>query len=445
MQTQGQSAPPSATDTATTAEVQQSVGLKVVSAGLVGSIVEYYDFGVYGYLATVLSVVFFANSTDPTTALLATFATFAAAFVLRPLGGLIFGHLGDRFGRSRILAATILSMCAATVAIGVLPTYAAIGVGAAILLVAARCVQGIASGGEVGGAAAYVAEKSPPRRRGFLCSTIQVGALAGALFGSIAVAILTSVLTQEQVAAWGWRVPFLLSLPLGLVGLWIRYRLDDSVHSSELASGDGLASTPAVELVRAHLPGLLRTLGLSTLLFAGYYVVYVYASTYLQRTAGFDADAAFWSTTTTLVVSCLAMPLFGHLADRWGRKPMLLGATIAFGVLAVPGFAVMSADSFAPALVAQVVLGLPESALMGVVFATFAEMFPSRVRYTGIALGFNLASMAVGGTAPLICVWLVDVTGSPLAPAWFLIATALVSAATAVTLTETRGRALPTG
>jgi MFS transporter, MHS family, proline/betaine transporter len=445
METNGQSIPTApADDVATAVRVPESIDPRVVSAGLVGSVVEYYDFGIYGYLATVLSVVFFANGTDPTTALLATFATFAAAFVLRPLGGLIFGHLGDRFGRSRILAATILAMCVATVAIGVLPTYAAIGVGAAFLLVAARCVQGIASGGEVGGAAAYVAEKSPPHRRGFLCSTVQLGALAGALLASVAVTILTTVLTPAQLVEWGWRVPFLLSAPLGLVGLWIRFRLEDSVSGKALAAGEGHTSAPAAELLRSHLPGLLRTLGLSTLLFAGYYVVYVYASTHLQRTGGFDARAAFWSTTTTLVVSCLAMPLFGHLADRWGRKPLLLWAAVAFGVLAVPCFALMNAHNFPLALAAQVVLGLPEAALMGVVFATFAEMFPVRVRYTGIALGFNLASMAVGGTAPLICLWLLGVTGNPLAPAWFLVAAAVVTAATALTLTETRGSVLRT-
>src|SRR5690606_8089747 len=182
---------------------------------------------------------------NPTTALLATFATFAAAFVLRPLGGLIFGHLGDRFGRSRILAATILSMCVATVAIGVLPTYSAIGVGAAFLLVAARCVQGIASGGEVGGAAAYVAEKSPPRLRGFQCSTVDCGAWSGAPSASATVSILTSVSTGEQLGGWGWRVPFMLSVPVGLVGLWIRFRLEDSVTKDVLATGEGLASAPA--------------------------------------------------------------------------------------------------------------------------------------------------------------------------------------------------------
>lgn len=444
MEAEGMSIPIALAEGGAATGVPEKIDPKVVWAGLIGSVVEYYDFGIYGYLATVLSVVFFAGGTDPTTALLATFATFAAAFVLRPLGGLIFGHLGDRFGRSRILAATILSMCVATVAIGALPTYAAIGVGSAFLLVVARCVQGIASGGEVGGAAAYVAEKAPPHRRGLLCSTVQLGALAGALLASVAVTILTSLLSDEQLVAWGWRVPFLLSLPLGLVGLWIRFRLEDSVGDEELASGDGLASAPAAELVRAHLPALLRTLGLSTLLFAGYYVVYVYASTHLQRTGGFAAGAAFWSTTITLVVSCAAMPLFGHLADRWGRRPMLAGGAVAFGVLAVPCFALMNAHSFPLALAAHVVLGLPEAALMGVVFAAFAEMFPSRVRYTGIALGFNLASMAVGGTAPLICLWLLGLTGNPLAPAWFLVGTAVVTAGTALTLVETRGTTLPT-
>lgn len=414
----------------------------VVAAGLVGSIVEYFDFGIYGYLATTLSVVFFASGEDPTASLLATLATFAAAFALRPIGGLIFGHLGDRLGRKRMLAVTVLAMCGATFAVGMLPTYAAIGSAAAFLLVAARCVQGIAAGGEVGGAASYVAEYSPPARRGFLCSTVQLGALGGALLASAVVTTLTNVLTEQQLTDWGWRLPFLLSLPLGVVGVWIRIKLEDSPQFYRMSAGGKVAKAPVNELLRKHRVPLLRTLALSVLLFSAYYVVYVYAAIHLERSAGLAASAAFWSTTLTLVVSCAAMPTFGALSDRVGRKAVFLGASIAALVLAMPCFAVMNAGALVPAMLAQIVLGLPESALMAVAFSAFAEMFSTRVRYSGIALGFNLASMSVGGTAPYICTWLIDKTGTSMAPSWFLIATALITLVAALRMRETRGSVL---
>ncbi|WP_326565620.1 MFS transporter [Amycolatopsis rhabdoformis] len=418
------------------------VDRRVIAAGLVGSVVEYFDFGIYGYLATVLAVVFFASGADPTASLLATLATFAAAFALRPLGGLIFGHLGDRLGRKRMLAVTVLAMCAATLAVGLLPTYAAVGSAAAFLLVAARCVQGVAAGGEVGGAASYVAEHAPPARRGFLCSTVQFGALGGALLASAVVTTLTSVLSHDQMVAWGWRLPFLFSLPLGAVGVWIRIKLEDSPQFHTLAAHGKVAKAPVRELFSSHRGPLLRTLGLSILLFSLYYVVYVYASIHLQRVGGFTAREAFWSTTVTLIVSCAAMPLFGALSDRIGRRPVFLGATIATLVLTVPVFLVINAGHYLPAVLAQVVLGLPESALMAVAFSTFAELFTTRVRYSGIALGFNLASTAVGGTAPYICTWLIQRTGSTLAPAGFVLVTALITLVAAARLKETRGTVL---
>jgi MHS family proline/betaine transporter-like MFS transporter len=282
-----------------------------------------------------------------------------------------------------------------------------------VLLVLGRCVQGVASGGEIGGAASYVAECSPPHRRGLLCSTTQLGALTGALLASAVVTLFTTVLGDETMKAWGWRIPFLIGLPLGLVGLWIRARLEDSPQFIDLAERGEVAKAPVVQLFANNRAALARTFGLSVLLFAAYYVVYVYAATHLQKTGGFSALTAFWSTIATLV-------------------------------LVFPGFMAMDAHGTAPAVLAQIVLGIPESALMAVAFSTFAEMLPARVRYSGIALGFNLASMAVGGTAPYICTWLINKTGDPLCPAWFLAGTALITLATTFSLRESAGTSLRT-
>lgn len=428
------------TDTARPAGHTQKIPPRVIAAGAIGSVVEYFDFAVYGYVATILATHFFVSS-DPQAALLATLATFALAFVLRPLGGLLFGHFGDRFGRKNALSATVLLMAAASGLIGVLPTYAALGVGATALLVLGRCAQGLAAGGELGGAASFVAEHSPDSRRGLYCSTTQTGALAGALAAALAVALLQTTLGEGEMAEWGWRVPFLLALPLGAVGLWIRSRLSDTPHFRQVAEQGEKAPAPVVEIFRSHAGGLARCVGLSILLFSAYYVFYVYVSIHLQKVVGLSADLAFWSTTATLAVSTLLMPAFGALTDRVGRKPVFVWASVAGLLLPVPGFMLFDAGT-GWAVASHVLLGLIDAALMGAAFSTFAELFPTRVRYTGIALGFNIGSAAAGGTAPYICTWLVDVTGSPVAPAGFVMGTALITLVAALALRETSGTPL---
>lgn len=413
---------------------------RIVIAGAVGSVVEYFDFGVYGYVAVLLASQFFSSG-DPTSALLNTLAAFAIAFVMRPIGGLVFSHFGDRLGRKNALAATVLLMSAASGLIGVLPTYAAIGVAASVLLVIARCMQGIAAGGELGGAIAFVAEHSPANRRGLLCSTTQTGALAGVLLASILVATLNQVLSKEAMASWGWRVPFILAIPIGVFGLWIRSRLTEAKAFEAIAESHEIESAPVVELFHAHRKPLLQSIGLSMLLFAMYYVAYVYVNIHLQRTVHMSPQAVFWGTTITLAVSVAFMPLFGLLSDRIGRKPVFVGSSVAAAVISVPCFMFMNEGGMT-ALVMQGLLGLIESALMGVAFSTMAEMFPTRVRYTGVALGFNIGAVVTGGSAPYVCTWLVATTGSPTSPAWFLVGTAMITLLTTLTLKETAGTPL---
>lgn len=418
-------------------EDKRKISPRVIVAGAVGSIVEYFDFGVYGYVATILAVQFFASG-EPVGALLATLATFAVAFVLRPVGALLFGHFGDKFGRKNALAATVILMAVASGLIGVLPSYAAIGLGSTLLLVLARCLQGLAAGGELGGAASFVAEKSPNHRRGLLCSTTQMGALAGSLIASLTVAILNATLGSQAMAEWGWRLPFLVAIPIGLFGLWIRNGLEESKEFEAIKDVAAAKNAP-VRIMFARYPKMLaRVVGLSILLFSAYYVAYVYVNIHMQKVLGFDANFTYLSTTLTLLVSVLAMPLFGALSDKVGRKPVFIGATVAALVLAVPAFLLFEQGG-ATAVIAHIVLGLTDSALMGVALATFAEMFPTEIRYTGIAFGFSVGAALAGGTAPYISTWLVQVTGSPLAPAFFLIATALITLVPALQLKETKG------
>lgn len=416
----------------------QKISPRVIVAGAVGSIVEYFDFAVYGYVATILSVQFFASG-DPITALLATLATFAVAFVLRPVGALLFGHFGDRFGRKNALAATIILMAIASGLIGVLPNYAAMGLGATVLLVLARSLQGLAAGGELGGAASFVAEKSPNAKRGLLTSTTQMGALAGSLLASVTVGLLNLALGSDVMADWGWRIPFLIAIPIGLFGMWVRNGLEESEEFKAAKETVATVKQAPVKIMFTRYPGaLVRVVALSILLFSAYYVAYVYVNIHMQTVLSFDANFTYMSTTLTLLVSVIAMPMFGALSDRVGRKPVFVGASIAALVLAVPAFLLFEQGG-AIAVIAHIVLGLVDSALMGVALSTYAEMFPTEIRYTGIAFGFSVGAALAGGTAPYICTWLVDATGNPLAPAFFLILTAAITLIPALRLTETKG------
>lgn len=413
---------------------------RVVVAGAVGSVIEYFDFGVYGYVATILAVQFFASG-DPIAALLSTLATFAVAFVLRPVGALLFGHYGDRFGRKNALAATVILMAVASGLIGILPSYAAIGLGATVLLVLARCLQGLAAGGELGGAASFVAEQSPNNRRGLFTSTTQMGALGGSLLASLCILILNLSLGDEIMSEWGWRIPFLIAIPLGLFGLWIRSGLEESAEFEE-------ARAAAAELKKKQQPvktlftkyplKMLQVVALSVLLFSAYYIAYVYVNIHMQTALGFSPDFAYLSTTITLIVSVALMPYFGYLSDKFGRKPVFIVASVAGIALAVPTFMLFEVGG-PVAVISQVILGLVDSALMGVALSTFAEMFPTQVRYTGIAFGFSVGAAVAGGTSPYIATWLVDVTGSTLSPAFFLMGTGVITLVAAVLLKETKG------
>ncbi|MFD3683290.1 MFS transporter [Nocardiopsis sp. NPDC058631] len=415
--------------------------VKVIRAAIIGTVVEYYDFGIYGYMATFVAMLFFVSE-DPTAALMGTFAAFAVAFFMRVPGGIFFGHIGDRYGRKQALSWTILLMVLATALIGLLPNYFTLGVWATILLVLCRCVQGFAAGGELGGANAFVAESAPARWRATQTSLVNSGTYLGSLFAALVALAATSLFTEQQMLDWAWRIPFLLSLPIGVIGLYIRSHLDDTPQFKELADQGETKKVPVKTLLVTNWRSVLKIIGLGAVITGGYYIVSVYAATYLQTTAGHSSQLAFASTAVAMVVGAATLPLSGYLADTIGRKKVILIGSVAAALLGFPMFMMMAAGPAWAAVVGQAVLFVCVSIVNGASFVTYAEMLSASTRYSGIALGNNVTNTLLGGTAPFVATWLISATGQSLAPAGYFVLTALITLVTVFFVAETRGTEL---
>jgi MHS family proline/betaine transporter-like MFS transporter len=426
-------------DTAATTPTQRR---RVIFAGSIGSVVEYYDFGIYGYTATVLAPLFFPSN-SATASLLATLAVFAIAFVARPIGSVLFGHIGDRHGRKPALALAVLAMALATFVIGLLPTHATIGIAAPVLLVLARLFQGLSAGGEVSGAASFLAEAAPANRRGLMTSATQVGSVVGLLSASAMIGLMNLLFTSQQMADYGWRIPFLLGLPTGLMGLYVRSRLEDSPAFRRIELRGEVASLPVAELFRTDFISMVKGVGLTAANFAGYYLVFVYLSIYLQTTGSLTRTQAAWSTTATLIVAALSLSFFGLLSDIIGRKWVIGGSALGFLLLTLPMIEIMQGTDLTMIVAAHIVLGLCEAAVLGAIWAALSELFPTRLRYTGVGISFNIAGVLVGGSAPYIATWLIQKTGNDSSPAYFLMAVSAVTLLTLATLPETARRDMP--
>ncbi|WP_051163120.1 MFS transporter [Nocardia transvalensis] len=412
--------------------------VKVVRAAIVGTVVEYYDFGIYGYMATVVATLFFVSEND-TAALLGTFAAFAVAFFLRVPGGIFFGHIGDKYGRKSALSWTILLMVIATVIMGLMPTYVTLGVWATAALVLARCLQGFAAGGELGGANAFVSESAPARWRATQTSMVNSGTYLGSLVASLVALALTSIFSHDTILSWAWRIPFLLSVVIGVVGIWIRNHMEDTPQFEELAEKGETKKLPVAELLRTSGGAVVKIVFLGALITGGYYIASVYAATYLQTTGGHSATLAFLSTSLALVLGVITLPIAGYCADRYGRKPVLYLGSAAAAVLGVPMFMLMAGGGAWQAVAGQSVLFICVSIVNGASYVTYVEMLKASVRYSGLALGNNITNMLLGGTAPFIATYLIDLTGNSLAPAGYFVFTALLTLGTVYFVTETKG------
>lgn len=415
---------------------------RVLAGGIIGSVVEYYDFAIYGYMAATISTHFFSSG-DETAALLGTFAAFAVAFLLRTPGGILFGHIGDKYGRKKALTLSILLMGLATTLIGVLPTYATLGIWATALLALMRCIQGIAAGGEIGGAMSFVAEHAPASRRATHTAFVASGIYFGSMVASLMALALTSIFSAEQVSAWAWRLPFLLSIVAAAIGLWIRNSLEEPEQFSELKESDKTEALPIAAVLRDGWRPTLHICLLLPLITGGYYLASVYSTTYLQKTAGYSPQFSFASSCVALAVGIITLPISGYLGDRFGRKPMLILGALAAAVLGYPVFIMMDSGPSYLAFLGPAILVFCVAITNGVSFVAYCEMLSTRFRYSAMALSNNLTNAVVGGTAPLVAALLASSTGNNLSPSWFYIGCALLTFGGAVVFRETRGIELP--
>ncbi|MFI0738818.1 MFS transporter [Streptomyces sp. NPDC021100] len=419
---------------------------RAVKAAALGNAMEWFDFGVYSYLAVTIGDVFFPSG-DGAVRLLSSLATFAVAFLVRPLGGLFFGPLGDRVGRKRVLALTMVLMAAGTFAIGLIPSYAAVGFWSPVLLIVFRMLQGFSTGGEYGGASTFIAEYAPDKRRGYYGSFLEFGTLAGYVGAAGLVTLMSTWLGGDGMREWGWRVPFLVAGPLGLVGLYLRLRLEDTPAFRKLAE-ESTARTAARE--PAGLREIFATqrsrLLLCVVLAGAYgitnYMLLSYLPTYLTDRLGYDdAHGTAVLVVTMLVLMCV-ITFVGRLSDRVGRKPLLMAGMGGFVVLSVPAFLLIGQDGVAAVFGGMLMLGLSLVCLLGTMSAALPALFPTRVRYGSLSIGYNLSTSLFGGTTPLITTGLIHASGSDLAPAWYAAGAALVGVAAVACMRETAGRPL---
>ncbi|MEU9375372.1 MFS transporter [Streptomyces sp. NPDC048255] len=433
---------------ATAAPTRSGIG-RIVGASLVGTTIEWYDFFLYGSAAALVFNTLFFPSSDPLVGTMLAFLTYAVGFVARPLGGIVFGHFGDRTGRKKLLVLSLLMMGGATFAMGLLPTHASIGVGAPILLTLLRLIQGFALGGEWGGAVLLVSEHGGDRHRGFWASWPQAGAPGGNLLATGVLALLAAVQSDEAFLAWGWRIPFLLSGVLVVIGLWIRISVSESPvfleaqRKAEAAAAAGVREkAPVLQVLRTGRRQVLTAIGTRLGENISYYVLTAFLLVYVTAHLGLPKSDALNAVLIGSAVHFVTIPLWGALSDRIGRRPVTLIGAVGMACWAFAFFALLDTESF-PVIALAVTVGLLlHGAMYGPQAAFISEMFDTKVRYSGASMGSQLASVIGGALAPIIAVELLKDYDSSVPVSLYLCLAALVTALTVLVAKETRGRDL---
>ncbi|MCE6999911.1 MHS family MFS transporter [Saccharothrix sp. S26] len=419
---------------------------KVVIASLIGTTIEWYDFFLYGSAAALVFNKLFFPTADPLNGTLLAFTTYAIGFLARPLGGLVFGHFGDKLGRKKLLVLSLVLMGGATFAMGLLPTYAAIGVAAPLLLTLLRLIQGFALGGEWGGAVLIVSEHGSAERRGFWASWPQAGVPMGNLLATAVLAVLAAVQSDEAFLSWGWRVPFLLSGVLVLIGLWIRLSVSESPvfleAQSKIEAGKLKEKPPIVAVVRDHWREVLIAMGARMAENVSYYVITAFILVYITSELGMPRSAGLNAVLIASFVHLVTIPLWGALSDRIGRRTTYLIGTVGIGVWMFAFFALLDTKSFVPMTLAVTIGLFLHGAMYGPQAAFFSELFGTKVRYSGASIGYQLASIAAGAVAPLIATALLASYDSSFPIVLYVLGMCVLTVIAVVVAKETKGTSL---
>jgi MHS family proline/betaine transporter-like MFS transporter len=394
---------------------------KATGVAAFGTFIEYYDFSVYGYVAATLAIVFFPGD-DPVIGLLNTLLVFGSAFIVRPLGAVFFGRLGDRKGRRTSLIASITCMGVAATLTGLLPGYAQIGVLAPILLVLLRMLQGFSTGGEIGGAAAYIHEWAAPNRRSLFVSLIPSVAQLGKGLAAGLAALAAAMMPAADLAAWGWRIPFLLALPLGILCLVMRLKVEDSPEFQAInKTTEGTSKAPFKEVLTKYPKALAKVTSISLVQNLGTYIGTVFVAVYFSEVLGFTKGEASTIVLLAVLFAALLIPMAGQLGSRIGSKKVLLWSYVAYVAITIPSFAMMNQGSFVLALLGLGMGIIPYALCQAGTYGSMLEFYPTRVRHTGVAFGHSVGAVIGGGAGPYLATYLIDLTGNTFVPAFILV------------------------
>lgn len=414
---------------------------KVTVAAAAGTVIEWFDFAIYGFMAPTIAVLFFPAA-DAVVRLLQTFAVFAVSFALRPIGGAFFGRMGDRVGRKRVLAITVLLMSAATAVIGLLPTYASAGIWATVMLTLARCLQGLSAGGEYAGAVTYVIEHAPDDERSRYSSWMPAATFAAFSAAALLLYLLESSLSVEAMRSWGWRVPFLVAAPLGLIGMYIRHKLDESPLFKEILEGPPTEHAPLLTTLKQQWRPMFKLGSYISLTALSFYIFSTYMTTFLREVMHLPSDLVLFSNVVALTFAAVMAPVIGCICDRVGRRKTMIASALLLGGLSIPAYLLASDGNMTNALLAQLMLALGAVTANVVTAVLLCEVFPTAVRYTASAVTYNISYAIFGGTAPFVATFLIASTGNKLAPAIYITLIAVVAFTAALTLPETSRRQL---
>ncbi len=390
---------------------------KVLISGMIGNALEWYDYALYAQFATIIGKHFFPESNIRE---ILTFAVFAAGFFVRPLGAVIFGNIGDKFGRRIALAIGILTMAIPTAAIGLLPSYEAIGIAAPIILTIIRLIQGFSLGGEFSGCIAYIVENSSKEYRGLAGSAAFISMCLGMLFGTLTAALFRNIMDEASLFNWGWRIPFIAGLFIGLVGLYIRWHLKESPIYQAAKSTGNLSKAPLRDLLNNNMKELFIGMGIYLTVTVPFYIVTVYIDSYMQQ-IGYSAQIANYTNIVTLITMIIALPLSAYISDKIGRKTIMITGCISFALFSYPLFWIMNhASCSCSAILAAGALAFIAGFFMGPVPTVLVELFPTRVRFTGVAVSYNMSAAIFGGTAPMVSMILMKEFGDKTVMSYYI-------------------------